>query len=172
MKAQGSTEYLVIFAAVLVVSLIVIFILGEMVKYHEESKVSKSQSYWAAKEPFGLIEGYVTQNTIAPGTSYPRFYVVLKNNDLRKMQLERISIYPYGKNTIRTATALIMKRISSGGLFGTIVAFPVPHSICEETGELVEVAQMEIDYKIVDNGETSSMLHEIDGPVYFYCEMS
>ncbi len=55
MKGQGSTEYLVILAVVLVVALIVIGLLGQFTEFGSSGLEQQSKSYWQAATPFSIL---------------------------------------------------------------------------------------------------------------------
>ncbi len=54
MKAQGSTEYLVILAVVLVVALIVIGLLGQFTGFGTAGLQQQSTAYWQAANPLSI----------------------------------------------------------------------------------------------------------------------
>lgn len=56
LKAQGSTEYLVVLAIVLVIAVIVIALLGGFAGFAPSTLVEQSQNYWQGTSPFS-IEG-------------------------------------------------------------------------------------------------------------------
>ncbi len=56
MKLQGSMEYLVVFAAILVVSLIVVFLLGSFGGFGEQSLIDQSKLYWRSQKPIALLD--------------------------------------------------------------------------------------------------------------------
>lgn len=55
MKGQGSTEYLVILAVVLIVALVVIGLLGEMTGFGMEGLRQQSENYWQGASPFSIV---------------------------------------------------------------------------------------------------------------------
>jgi hypothetical protein len=54
MKGQGSTEYLVILAVVLIVALVVIALLGFFPGVGGAARESQSASYWSGAQPFSI----------------------------------------------------------------------------------------------------------------------
>lgn len=62
-KAQGSTEYLIIIAVVLVIALIVIALLGGFTGFGSEATMSQSQNYWQGATPFSVEEAQVAMNS-------------------------------------------------------------------------------------------------------------
>ena len=75
-KAQGSTEYLVLLAVVLIIALVAIALLGFFPGLSTDAKVTQSASYWKAARPFAIIDHRVSggdatlimQNMDASGT--------------------------------------------------------------------------------------------------------
>jgi hypothetical protein len=84
MKGQGSTEYLVIFAAVLVVALLVIFLLGNFSGFGTKSLVDQSASYWSGQIPLGVV-------AYSPvGTN--NLTLRIQNKDVNKIELRNVSL--------------------------------------------------------------------------------
>ncbi len=86
MKGQGSTEYLVIFAAVLVVALIVVFLLNQFGQYGQKSLIDNSKIYWASMMPVGVSDWAVTSSDGKNVT------FTLTNKDVRKLTITNISL--------------------------------------------------------------------------------
>ena len=63
MKGQGSTEYLVILAVVLVVALIVIGLLGGFTGFGVSGSESQSQAYWRGASPFSIQTVMISPTT-------------------------------------------------------------------------------------------------------------
>jgi hypothetical protein len=59
-RGQGSTEYLVILASVLIVSLVVISLLGWFPGVGGGARVSQSQSYWVGASPLSITGSKIT----------------------------------------------------------------------------------------------------------------
>jgi len=72
LKAQGSTEYLVILAVVLMVALVVIALLGYFPGISLDAKIMETDSYWQAARPFGILEHSQTGTNLT---------LVLQNNE-------------------------------------------------------------------------------------------
>ena len=83
-KAQGSTEYLVIFAAILIVALIVIYVLSAVVPFGTEANISQSQAYWKTMDPLSIEESDLRSD----GT----LVLVIKNNDVRTIEAVNITL--------------------------------------------------------------------------------
>lgn len=64
MKGQGSTEYLVILAVVLVVALIVIGLLGNFTGFGTAGLEQQSKAYWQGTSPFSIVNAKVSGNSI------------------------------------------------------------------------------------------------------------
>lgn len=57
MKGQGATEYLVLLAAVLIIALVSLALLGFFPGMATDAKVSQSASYWRSEaKPFAILE--------------------------------------------------------------------------------------------------------------------
>jgi len=61
MKAQGSTEYLVILAVVLLIAFIIVSILGGFTGFGKEGKHKKEEIEWKSTYPISL-EGFTVKN--------------------------------------------------------------------------------------------------------------
>lgn len=64
MKGQGSTEYLVILAVVLVVALIVIGLLGQFTGFGSAGLEQQSKAYWQGTSPFSILNAKVTNTSV------------------------------------------------------------------------------------------------------------
>ncbi len=64
MKGQGSTEYLVILAVVLVVALIVIGLLGQFTGFGSAGLEQQSKAYWQGTSPFSILNAKVTNESV------------------------------------------------------------------------------------------------------------
>ncbi|MFA5247338.1 MAG: DUF1566 domain-containing protein [Candidatus Micrarchaeia archaeon] len=65
MKAQGSTEYLVILGAVLMVSLVIVSLLGSFPSSGSSTKEQQSKSYWSGTTPFAISVAKVSNSTFS-----------------------------------------------------------------------------------------------------------
>ncbi|VVB98568.1 Uncharacterised protein [uncultured archaeon] len=65
MKGQGSTEYLVILAVVLVVALIVIGLLGQFTGFGTAGLEQQSRAYWQGVSPFSITNAKVDSSGVA-----------------------------------------------------------------------------------------------------------
>lgn len=78
LRAQGATEYLVMLAAVLIIALVALALLGFFPGVSSDAKVSQSVSYWRSEaKPVAILEHHATadglmtlviQNVDASGT--------------------------------------------------------------------------------------------------------
>jgi uncharacterized protein (UPF0333 family) len=59
-RGQGSTEYLVLLAVVLVVALVSVGLLGFFPGMSTDAKMAQSASYWKGAKPFAIIEHSMT----------------------------------------------------------------------------------------------------------------
>ncbi len=55
-RGQGSTEYLVLLAVVLIVALVSVALLGFFPGMASDARITQSQSYWREARPFAIIE--------------------------------------------------------------------------------------------------------------------
>jgi hypothetical protein len=61
MKGQGATEYLVLLAAVLIIALVSLALLGFFPGMAGDAKISQSHSYWSSEaKPFAVVESSMT----------------------------------------------------------------------------------------------------------------
>ncbi len=64
MKGQGSTEYLVILAVVLVVALIVIGLLGQFTGFGSAGLEQQSKAYWQGTSPLSIQNAKLTNASV------------------------------------------------------------------------------------------------------------
>ncbi len=83
MKGQGSVEYLVIFAAVLIIAVIIVFLLGQFAGFSQQSLVDQSITYWSGQKPIAISDWSFS----ASGND--RF--VLVNRDITKIEVVSIN---------------------------------------------------------------------------------
>ena len=144
MRAQSSTEYLVIFAAIFVVALVVIFVLGNMPKMGEESLIKQSRSYWSSAFPIQILDvKYATQ---WGGTMALR----VKNADMKPLWIKQWGIY---LNNYPSSVGPSTQVYLPPGQEVTVIVWP-PVSIfgpCNE-GDLFEF-DVRIDY-VTRDGNT------------------
>jgi hypothetical protein len=102
LKGQGSTEYLVIFAAVLVVALLVIFLLANFSGFGVQSLIDQSRSYWRSQVPLSIDDYSAVLG--APNNITLR----INNKDIKKINLTNITFDGVGPQAgITTAGVLI-----------------------------------------------------------------
>lgn len=86
-KGQGSTEYLVILAVVLIVALVAIALLGFFPGLSTDAQKAQSDSYWQGTAyPFRIIEH---KGTSANGGTLE---LVIQNADSKKLTLTEVSV--------------------------------------------------------------------------------
>ncbi len=102
MKGQGSTEYLVILAVVLVVALIVIGLLGQFTEFGTSGLEQQSKSYWQSASPFSIQNAKINSSEVK---------LEVKNMLSQRLNLTDIK---FG-DTVATATT-----INATGASGTI----------------------------------------------------
>jgi hypothetical protein len=91
LKAQGSTEYLVIFAAVLVVGLVVAGLLSDTIKISGDVKKMQDQIFWQSRSPIAILDGKAKKGPGHDGL-FIQVYLVLKNTG--KYPIELFAIAP------------------------------------------------------------------------------
>ncbi len=80
MRLQSSTEYLTIFAGILVTGLIVIFLLSNFSSFGKENIIKRSSAYWYSKKPLAILEAKVSPDS-------PYLKLIIKNNDIQKIEI-------------------------------------------------------------------------------------
>jgi len=81
-KGQGATEYLMVFAAVLLISMIAVVLLGYFTQFSTDAAITSSNTYWRSEAvPFAVLEH---TGIAANGT----FYLKIQNAEGR----ERLNI--------------------------------------------------------------------------------
>ncbi|MFA5105999.1 MAG: hypothetical protein WC506_03500 [Candidatus Micrarchaeia archaeon] len=83
-KGQGSTEYLVILAVVLIVALVAIALLGFFPGLSTDAQKAQSDSYWQGTAyPFRIVEHKASNGALT---------VVLQNADSKKLTLTSMTV--------------------------------------------------------------------------------
>ncbi|RME79505.1 MAG: class III signal peptide-containing protein [Methanobacteriota archaeon] len=143
MKGQGSTEYLVVFAAVLVIALIVIFLLGQFSGFSQKSLADQSKSSWAqmvpvAVEDFGPVGNGSTNVTLK-----------LKNLDVKKLYIRDV-LFDGTSATASTPTFGNAAKLNPGQDKEFEVQFG---TVCDsgDSGQMVEY-DMQINYSYKAGG--------------------
>jgi hypothetical protein len=86
MKAQVSTEYLVIMAVVLVIALVVVYLVGGFSSLGNSALASKGQQYWASASPIAITNYKLTSNVT--GNS---FILTVANQGLNILSITNVS---------------------------------------------------------------------------------
>ncbi|MEW6528784.1 MAG: hypothetical protein AB1391_02760 [Candidatus Micrarchaeota archaeon] len=102
MKGQGSTEYLVILAVVLVVALIVIGLLGQFTGFGASGLEQQSNAYWQGAMPFSITDKRLDSTSIR---------IVLVNKLATKLNVTNITFDGVGINSTLSSTQI---QIASG----------------------------------------------------------
>ncbi len=139
MKGQGSTEYLVIFAAVLVVALIVILLLSNFTGFAQKASVDQSVSYWAQANPIALQ---------AWSPSGDNLTVRMQNRDTHRLYISNMTL----DGTAPTSFTTI--QLAGGESTETTLTFPAG-TVCGagDSGKVKEF-DVEIQYKYRSDGAT------------------
>ncbi len=83
-KGQGSTEYLVILAVVLIVALVAIALLGFFPGLATDAQKTQSDSYWqGVASPFRIVESKATSGTLS---------IILQNSNSQALTLTTINV--------------------------------------------------------------------------------
>ena len=93
--AQGATEYLVVFAVVLLIALLTISLLIGGAGYGMDTQITQSRLYWAAASPIGIEQHFDAKNST-------RLMLELKNNIYSSITVVNVSALSsngvYGSN--------------------------------------------------------------------------
>lgn len=148
-KGQGSTEYLVILAVVLVVALIVIGLLGQFTEFGSTTLEQQSKSYWLAATPFSFVSWKINSTEVK---------VEIQN---REAQLLNLTDVKFDGTTIN-ATAGGMLFAPGENKILTSLGYTTP---CTTTGQLYQINTVTIYY----NGAISGLVQSGKKPLYGKC---
>ncbi|MGV8176969.1 MAG: hypothetical protein ACP5NX_04160 [Candidatus Bilamarchaeaceae archaeon] len=147
MKGQGSTEYLVILAVVLIVALVVIGLLGWFPGVAGGAREQQSATYWQGASPFSVTAYKIS------GTSVT---MTLANRLSQKVNLTAIS---FGGTNLTAFTSVNFKGGEEKTITGTLGA------ACGNAGDGFE-------YNLIlyyNQGSISSILQTGDKPLVGKC---
>jgi len=135
-KAQGSTEYLVLLAVVLVIALVAIALLGYFPGLAGDAKKTQSDSYWKAARPFGIIEHSQSGTNLS---------LVLQNNEPQQLNVTAIYSGAGGSNFSSFMISggekkLLIINNASTCITGSAYEYPV--NITYNSGDLVAQKQL------------------------------
>lgn len=85
LKAQGTTEYLIILAIVIVIALVVVGVLGGFPKIGGNINEAQSKTYWASIQPIGIIDWKM----VSSGSST---FVFQNNSSTNNLQVTELSL--------------------------------------------------------------------------------
>ena len=144
MKGQGSTEYLVIFAAVLVIALIVIFLLGQFTGFSQKSLLDQSKSALAQEIPLSIVDWSPVDNGAHNIT------LRIKNKDVKKIYLRDVIFDGTAHDAI---TPTLPKKINPGQEI-TVEANFSTLGLCgtDDSGQMVEF-QVQLNYSYKSSGD-------------------
>ncbi|MEW6528513.1 MAG: hypothetical protein AB1391_01345 [Candidatus Micrarchaeota archaeon] len=139
MKGQGSTEYLVILAVVLVVALIVIGLLGQFTGFGASGLEQQSNAYWQGAMPFSITDKRLNSTQIR---------IVLVNKLATKLNVTNITFDGTGINSTLAGNATIPQNQIASGQAVTIVGDVVSANPCATvpSGTIYQVNQVVITY--------------------------
>ena len=84
LKGQGATEYLVLFAVVLIIAMVVIALLGFFPSIGTGAKQSASDSYWQSARPMQVSSPYIASNG--------HFNVRVQNSESGSIQITAVRV--------------------------------------------------------------------------------
>jgi len=112
-KGQGSTEYLVLLAMVLIVAMVAIALLGFFPGLAGDTRATQSASYWSGTaRPFAIKD-----HTLATGATSP-ITLQIQNLDSDTKQITAIELYGLGVNRTNSSVNTYL----TGGQVVSIVA--------------------------------------------------
>jgi len=79
LQGQGATEYLILLAVVLIVSLVSVALLGFFPGMAQDSKLAQSKMYWSSTTPIAVVE-VVTRFESESYGNYTMAYLRIRNN--------------------------------------------------------------------------------------------
>ncbi|VVB57517.1 Uncharacterised protein [uncultured archaeon] len=100
LRAQGSSEYLLLLSAVLVVALVAVTLISEIFPQAGGLSNYQYQSYWRAAQPFAIADAAQT------GTS--SITVVLQNNAAHELDVNSVSLTPASGGITVTNSSLLI----------------------------------------------------------------
>ena len=119
-KGQGSTEYLVILAVVLIVALVAIALLGFFPGLSTDAQKAQSDAYWQGTAyPFRIVESKATNGTLT---------VILQNANSQKLTLDNMSVgsstaTPSGVDFLGGEKKTTQFTVSVSGICGRCVGY-------------------------------------------------
>ena len=84
-KGQGTTEYIIILAVVIVIALIVVGVMGWIPGLGTGITESQSKAYWASSSPFAITSYELKSTVVAP-------VLVLRNNTSQSLSVTGVKI--------------------------------------------------------------------------------
>ncbi len=124
MKGQGSTEYLVILAVVLVVALVVIGLLGQFTEFGTSGLEQQSKSYWHSATPISI------QNIKVSGTSVE---IEVKNQLAQRLNLTNASFDGVDLGITNTVLAAGQTAVLNGTLSSFTCTIGQPYEFLNVT---------------------------------------
>lgn len=82
-KAQGSAEYLILLAVVLIIAIVGIALLGGFTGFGGDARLAESKQYWGQARPFGITEFSQQQGTM---------YLRIQNTEPERLVITNVSI--------------------------------------------------------------------------------
>lgn len=91
-KGQGSSEYLIVLAAVLIVALVAIMLIGAFPAFGADAKFSESTQYWrGTARPFAILEHTQQNDTLS---------FAMQNQETDRYIVTNITITNYNGSTV------------------------------------------------------------------------
>jgi len=101
-RAQGSSEYLVLLAVVLIVSLVAIALLGGFSGFGQDARNTETKQYWSGTRPFAITGFNQKGDTM---------FLFLKNQEVDRLTLTNITI-----GNVSNVTSIIFNGGQSKGI--------------------------------------------------------
>lgn len=107
MAGQGSSEYLIILAVVLIIALVAIALLGAFPSLGSDSRVTETRQYWSSAHPFAILD-WKQEGTVMT--------ITMKNMAPDPLTLTNITIGNATNSTSITFNGGAVKTITISGL--------------------------------------------------------
>jgi len=103
-KAQGSTEYLVLFGAVLIIVLVAVSLISSNTSLSQSTTTNSDAAYWSEASPFAITSDPLS----TAGNGYVQVTLVLENHATRELTMANFALtVPGGSTPVSNTTSLI-----------------------------------------------------------------
>ncbi|MFH1095674.1 MAG: hypothetical protein V1728_05650 [Candidatus Micrarchaeota archaeon] len=115
-KAQGSTEYLVLFGAVMVIVLVAISLISSNTSLSQSTTTNSNAAYWNEAAPFAIPSDPLS----SAGNGYVQVALSVENHAARELTMTNFALtIPGGATAVSNATSFIF----SPGEAKTIIVY-------------------------------------------------